>query len=288
MPDSVIPPVVPPIVPPAAPWYGTNLDAEGVGYLQNRGLHDKPVDVVALETIKAHREAQKLIGVPQDQLLRLPKDKSDEAGWKQVYQRLGAPAEASKYDFTSLKGADGKPASQAFTDTIRATAFARGLSQDQAVSLAADVLKFNDAQALEAATVKQATITKQKEDLAKNWGQNYDAKMVQAKSAAANLKITEAEVNALEAVVGYDRVMEVFANIGARGGDAPFLRNTDGFNGGLLSREQATERKRELMNDPQWKARYMEGGAAENREFSALNRIIVGDDTEASRRGTGR
>ena len=47
-----------------------------------------------------YREAEKLIGAPASQLLRLPADPSkDMDGMKAVWQRLGAPSDAKEYDF---------------------------------------------------------------------------------------------------------------------------------------------------------------------------------------------
>jgi len=259
------------------PWFDGKLDAEGVGYLTNRGWHDKPVADVALAAVQAHREATKLIGVPQEQLIRMPKDANDKAGWDNVYERLGRPKDAAGYDFKDLKDGAGKEVSKAFLDTVRQAAFERGLTQTQAVELAKSIVKYNDGQATESATVHQDTITKQQEALKQNWGKDFDAKMVVAKNGAEALGFDAETVTALEKVVGYDKVMNAMLKAGIKMGSAEILRDPNAPGGDkLMTKEQAMARKTELQNDPQWRQRYLEGGAAEAREMSALVRVIAG------------
>src|SRR5580692_5232905 len=77
-----------PVVP--SKWWEGKADAITAGYLQNRGLHDKSPEEVALTVAKAHMEAEKYIGAPADQLIRLPKDKTDHAAWDAVFSKIGA------------------------------------------------------------------------------------------------------------------------------------------------------------------------------------------------------
>jgi hypothetical protein len=86
---------------------------------QNNGWDKDPV-IAAIEASKSHRELQKFHGVPASQLVKLPKDAADEAGWKAVYSRLGMPAEAKDYDLSGVKRADGTDVDQALADTLRA------------------------------------------------------------------------------------------------------------------------------------------------------------------------
>jgi hypothetical protein len=50
---------------------------------------------------KAHREAEKLIGAPASEMIRIPKDPNDAEGWRQVRSRLGVPADEKGYDFAA-------------------------------------------------------------------------------------------------------------------------------------------------------------------------------------------
>ena len=84
--------------PRAAPWH-QGVDADLVGAWQNKGYDLTDPAKVAVETGKAWREAEKMIGVPRDQLVRLPHNTNDPAAWRPVWERLGAPKEAKDYDF---------------------------------------------------------------------------------------------------------------------------------------------------------------------------------------------
>src|SRR5712664_2581436 len=90
------------------PWYQgvAGVDQEMVGHWQNAGWANKTPQELVVELTKSWKAAEKHVGVPADQIVRLPKDPKDELGWKQVWQRLGAPKEAKEYDFTPVKFAD--------------------------------------------------------------------------------------------------------------------------------------------------------------------------------------
>lgn len=275
MADEIIPPAPADTgTAPAPAWYGT--DPEVVGYLQNRGLHDKTPNEVALAAIKGHQEAQKFIGVPAAQLVRLPTEASDEAGWKSVWSRLGAPDAPEGYDFSGVKNAAGEPLAPAMVDAIRAASVSAHLPKDAAPALAAAVQKVIDAQAAETATVGAAALETARAALKTNWGANYEGNMFVAKQAAAALGVTAEVVNALEGQVGYDKVMEMFRNIGSKIGEDKFISNLNPNLPGVKTREQAVAEKAELMADPNWAKRYLEGGAQERRQMDALSLLISG------------
>ena len=73
-----------------------------------------------------------------------------------------------------------------------------------------------------------------------------------------------------------DEVLTSGRAIGSKIGEDKFITNTGGGNGGVMTREQATARKKELMNDKAWSKSYLDGDAAKGREMTALNTIIVG------------
>lgn len=273
----------PPIVPatPTTPWYQGKVDERTIGHWQNRypGKLDDPV-AIAIEATKSHIAAETLIGVPANQIVRLPTDEADEAGWKNVWARLGVPATAAEYD---LKNADGTPLDPKLEGVLRETVAKANLPKAAASQVAASVSKILADQQAETLAVTTAAIAAEKEALAKNWGANRDINMLAAKTAAAALKVTPEEVAALESTIGYARVMEMFRSIGAKTGEPRFIGGSpDGS--GVMSRAQAVDRKAELMKDKQFAQRYLSGEAAAGREMTALNTIIVGDDTESSRR----
>lgn len=266
-----------------AEWY-KGADAELIGHIQTKGWDKKQPGEVALEAIKAHRQAEKFIGAPADQLLRLPKEPGSEE-WKGVWQRLGAPADAKDYDFdgVTLKSEDGKSVlNQGFVDTMRNIAAELHLPKDHASRIATAVAKFNaDAKVADNADYT-AKLAEEKKALDASWGQNKEAFIFAAKQTANALGVTPEAVTALEKVVGYKAVMDMFLTISKKTGEHKWVES-GGPSGGAMTREQAIARKQELMGDKSWADRYLAGDVAANREMTALLTIITGDDTDRSK-----
>lgn len=259
--------------PPA--WH-TGLDAETLGHIQNRGWDKLEAPAATTAAVKAFREAEKMIGAPPSEMVRLPKDASDTAGWNAVHQRLGRPLEAKGYDFSSIKHVDGKELDTAFVDAFRASAFEAGLSSAAANRTLAAVVKQMDSTATAKGVEREAALAVERDNLRKSWGSNYEANLFVAKRAAEALGYSPEVIEALENIkgVGYAKVMEMFRDIGAKIGEDKIVR-VDGQNT-PMTREAAMARKADLMKDKAWTDRYMAGGAPEMREMQALIKLIAG------------
>jgi len=253
-----------------------------VGHWQNQGIADKTPAEVAIAMTKAHREAQKYIGIPADQIARIPKADAPEADQNAFWQRLGAGKEAKDYDFTTVKDAAGNPIDPALADALRATALAARAPKAQADAFAATVVKFNEAKATEVAAQKAAALVTEKTKLDANWGPNKDANMVVAKASAAALGVTPEAIAALEQQIGYAAVMELFRNVGTKIGEDKFVTSPAG-GAKLMTKEAAVASKKDLMADSAFRDRYLKGDTAAVRQMKELNILIAGDDTEASR-----
>src|SRR3990167_6497041 len=86
-------PIVTPVTPevPAGQWYDSFTDA-GVKTHAVTKQWATPEDAV-----RSNLNLEKLIGVPQDQILKLPKADADAAEWNPIYDRLGRPKTAEEY-----------------------------------------------------------------------------------------------------------------------------------------------------------------------------------------------
>lgn len=255
-------------------WH-TGIDGELLGVAQNKGWKLDDPKVAFSSAATAYREAQRLVGAPPELMLRLPKDQADEAGWKQVYTRLGVPDDAKGYDFSGVKFSDGTEIDAAFADSMRAALHGANVSKDRASDVVRAVVKFMDSADAEENAVKASKLTEEKAELAKNWGANEAANKFIAQQAATKLGIAPETVAALEGVVGYKAIMEMFHKIGTAIGEAKFVAS-EGNQSGVMTRDQAQAKKTELMADKAWRDRYIGGGAAERREMHALNVLITG------------
>lgn len=257
-------PVVPPVVIPSL----VGLDAELVGHVQNKAWDTSDPLKLAHAAIKASHEAQKFVGLPPERLAKIPTDKADEAGWKALWGKLGAPIDAAGYDLTGVTD-------PAIADAIRASAAANFLPKDAATAVGAAVVKAIAAKETAAGVEKASKLVTERAALKTSWGTNMDANMVVAKAGAAKLGITPEEVAALEQVAGYAKTMEAFRKVGALSGEDKFITGGGG-DGKVMTREQAKARRVELMADSDWAKRYLGGGAAEKRQMADLIAVEVG------------
>jgi hypothetical protein len=263
---------------PATPWYQgvEGVDAELTGHIQTKGWDKLAPNLAAAAAAKAQREAEKLIGAAPDKIIRLPNDPKDEAGMRAVYERLGAPKEAKDYDFSAIKKSDGTPADQAMLDLVRAQAHTLGISKDAAARLAETMVKDQETRATAAKAEYDGKLVTERAELDKNWGTNKEANMFIAKRAATALGVTADDVAALEKVVGYKRVMDMFLAVGQKIGEDKFIANPAPGGSGVMTVEQAVARKGELMDDKAWQKRYFDGGSAEKNEMAGLMALIAG------------
>jgi len=114
-----------PAAVPAAPWYGELTDPDLKGFAELK----KPTD--AATALKGWRDAEKFIGAPKEELLRLPKDltaaKPEELD--AIYTRLGRPAKADDYKIDPVEGGE------EFTAAFRPVLHSLGLNQAQVTKL---------------------------------------------------------------------------------------------------------------------------------------------------------
>lgn len=259
------------------PWHD-GFAAEDIGYFQNRGTDKGDAKAAALAASRAHREAEKLIGAPAAELIRLPKDPNDTAGWTTVRERLGVPKDANGYAdaFKVIKHADGSDLKAEEVAAWGKKAHTLGLRPSDALTFVNESIKESEAAKAAGTVEEQGKLAAQKTALATNWGTNFDANMFVAKQTAGVLGVTPEQVAALESVVGYDKVMEMFRNIGSKIGEDRFVLNPANPSTGAMTKEQAVERKAALMADQVWTAAYLAGDTTKRAEMRALNVMIVG------------
>ena len=101
-------------------------------------------------------------------------------------------------------------------------------------------------------------------------------------AARKALGLTPEQVNALEGLIGYAGVMKAMHKVGVLNREPNGLVGNGGGNGGAMTREQATARKTDLMQDTAWASKYINGDATARTEMLSLNRIITGDFESAA------
>ena len=267
-------------------WFDS-LPEEDKAYIATRGLTEKDVLEAFRETAKAHREAQSYMGVPNEQLLKLPGPNARPEEWDTVYQRLGYSTNPDDYKFDGLKFPDGKDVPAALTDHVRAQALALHLSPTAAKQLAEQTIAFTAGQAQAQTSEQQIEAARTTERLRASWGPNYQANMTIADRAYAAMMAAAgfdqatmtASMQKFKEIQGTEGVLQLLLAVGQRIGEDGFVRGGGAppDPGALIaSAQQAQARKTELMTDKEWAKRYLAGGLTEVREMATLNERIEG------------
>ena len=261
----------------AKPWFD-GIDAETLGHWDNKGWKKEDPKALATELTKAWKGLEKNFGVPADQLLKLPKDNADEAGWAAVRQRLGMPKEAKEYDFSNVKFADGTELDQGFVDTMRGALHKAGVAKDAAPEVARAVVNFMEGADKAEASERTVKLQADRTALEREWGSNFEfnrlTAMQGAKRAVGSDEAAKSVVEAMEQAIGYKATMEFWRKIGAGTTEDTFVDVSKG--GSPTTRNGAVARKAELEGDPDWVSRFLKGGAKEKQEMDSLLAQIHG------------
>lgn len=227
------------------------------------------------DAFRSHRQLESFRGVDETQLLKLePSDKKEAwHGPGGIYEKLGRPASADKYEMPKVEGEGVFDLTQPF----RQIAFDEGLSASQAKNIAD---KVNQAiQADEQARTAEI-LTAWRNDLAtvqKEWGTNFEANTKIAEQGAAalgfdpNTEEGQRTLVQLQHSLGLRYVTMKMFEIGSRlgehgGGD-------HGNQGGtsFMTPQNAAQRIADLKGDPNWVQRWVNGDPEANKEMQALH-----------------
>lgn len=246
-------------------WYAGISDEGLRGYVQTKGFKDPGA------LAESYRNLEKLQGVPQDRLLRLP-DKSDAPEWGDVYSRLGRPADAKGYELKH----DGDAA---FAERMAGVMFDAGLTKAQAG-------KLNETwNAYVAEIIEQDTNAKKAADVADmdklkgEWGNTFDANVETGRRAGREFGLNEEQFAQISGALGSAQTLKLFQAIGSKLGEAKGFDPSgmgQGGQGFSQSPEQAKARIGELQRDKDWVGRYLNGGSVERDEMTKLQRIAAG------------
>jgi hypothetical protein len=250
---------------PAA-WHST-FDEDTKGWLGNRGLDKLDGEKALPELVKTARNAEKLLGVPADQILRMPKD-GDPAATRAILQRLGMPEKPDQYEIPVPEGDKGE-----FSKTAAAWFHEAGLTKAQAKVVAE---KWNEhiggmskAEAAAAAT----RMAENESALKKEWGPAYEARLAAAGQIATKLGLDPAAADVLREKLGAAGLAKFVFSLGEKLGEAQFVTGDGGDFGGLMSPAQANAKINELRGNKDWTARYLAGGKPEMEEMRKLQAL---------------
>lgn len=253
-----------------APAVDLNVfDAETQGYITTRGLDKKPLHEALQLTIQAHRNAEKVIGAPADQMIRWPGE-SDADGWKAIHKRMGVPDDATGYKFEGVKD-------EAFAMFMRQAAMEAKLPPSAAEKLAQGFQGFNEQVRGKEENEAKLKAALANDELRMSWGASFEQNKFIAERAANLLGLTPDVLNDLANRASYGKVMEGLRQVGVKMGEATLLGlDNPRSPNGPMTKEEALSRKESLVNDTDFVKRWMKGDSKAVKELQDLDRIALG------------
>jgi hypothetical protein len=251
--------------PPAA-WHAS-YDNDTKGWLQTKG-YDKleSVDKVIPELVKGYRGAEQFLGVPADQLIRIPKD-GDEKVMSSIYDRLGRPADPKGYDFKLPEGAKPEHA-----DALKGMFHKYGLNPKQAAGVVADLVAMEQAemtQGNEAAAAKRAT---EATALKTKWGAAYEKNSSIVEGVAHTFGMSKEQLAALSNTMGPAAAAEMLHKIGVALGEDKFVGGDgSGKFGDVKSPSAAAVEIAQLMQDKDFQQLLQNGNKEANDRWTRLH-----------------
>jgi hypothetical protein len=252
-----------------APWHGYT-EAADVQYVTNKGWQG-PQDV-----LKSYRSAETLIGRDPSTLLTMPRA-DDPAGFLGVMDKLGRPADATKYEFAKPEGAS---LDEGYVAWARGTFHKLGLTAGQVKELSAAHNAYIKDTLAKRENDYKLSVDTDKAALRNEWRDGHERMMLAAESAAKALGFTGEMIDAMEQAVGYAGTYKFLAALGKRIGEDGRLAgggSGGGFNAGLTP-DEAKAQWEALKVDPSWQAAAKDpmhpGNAEAKRKQSALFAIM--------------
>lgn len=247
------------------------FDPDTKEYVTQKGFQDPKA------VIESYRNLEKLRGVPQERLLKLP-ETGDEKGWKEVYEKLGKPATPEGY---GLQAKD--PNNTGFVDWAKTTFDRLNLTAQQGQELVAQFNAFNEAQEKTTNESHTAAVQGQVLSLKKEWGAAFEQNVAAAQAAYRRMGIPDKAIDALEKTMGFDGVIKMFHGIGAKVGEHAFIDGGGqgkgaGFGDLILAPGEAQAKIKALKADPGFVERYVKRDAGAVAEMERLHKMAYPTD----------
>lgn len=242
-------------------WHA-GFDDDTKGWLGGMGIDKLPANEALAKVIPMYRGAEQKLGVPADQLLRMPKDDNDADGFKAVMAKLGAPETPDGY---GLKVDDGQP--DEFLKTATGWFHELGIPKRQAAGLAGKWNEYVASQQTAAAEAQKARNDADYDALQKEWGDaDFDAKIELGNRVIRAAGLSDDEAKQINAAIGLKRAAHLFAYLGGAMGEDRFKGGEyGGGNRFQMSPTQLRARIGEIQADPA----YMNGDSPKHAALVA-------------------
>lgn len=245
-----------PTAPAAAPaWYAPEGIDQGtasqLGELVKAKGWKGPADALL-----SYQNLEKVFGADKaGRTILAPKSDDDAEGWSAVYNRLGRPESADKYELPVPEGDDGS-----FAQAVAPVLHELGLTNKQAKGLAE---WWNETSGKRIEMERESFLAKSEEEftaLRREWGAAADQNIELAKRAVAKFGadagIDADSLERLEEAIGTGPMLKLFHSIGASFAEGTFVA-AEGTTGGALTPQAAKNKIAGMFADQEFMGRYM-------------------------------
>lgn len=257
------------------PWFDT-FDADTKGWLSGMGLDKLDPQAALTKVLPMYRGAEQKLGVPADQVLRLPGDKATPDEIKAFRAKLGVPEAPDAYKLDDALKDDpvaGKFRAKAHELGVPAAQFEGIVQWFMGESAAA-----REAQEGQFAQQAEKDIT----DLKSEWkGEEFDKNIDLAKRVSRTMGLSPEEAQAVERAIGIKRAATVFSSLGKALGEHRFVGGQNGQQQFGMTAEGARARLADLKKDGAWMASYLSGDADKTAEWTRLHQVGFQDQEAA-------
>jgi len=251
--------------PASTPNWTDGFNEDLKGYVGNKGFKDPGA------LADAYRNLEKLQGVPQDRLMKLPESFYDDKGaltaeGRAIYERLGAPKDAKEYGIDApAQGGDAKR-----LENFLKNAHEMGLTKAQAQRLAAADGEYASQLATTAQEQAAGAFRDQVKSLEKEWGAAYENNRTIAADAARRMGMDAKKIDALSSALGHAETMKLLASIGKSVGESAFIQGRQP--NAPMEPASAKSRISELLADKDFGSRLMAGESDAKATWERLHR----------------
>jgi len=219
---------------PAKPWHereGTLTGPER-DWLRARGMLTDDAAALLPKAIRGHIAAEKALGKGADKLMDRPAEGQKTSEWMRANAKaFGIPEAPDGYDIAKPDMPEGMSWDTDLEGTFRTLAHEQGMTPDQ-VNASVGLFAGHMGKMFNVANQELQDATQQmRQELERDWGDQYAAKIAQAQGAAQAIA-TEAGLDLeqiqsigqmLKPKIGDAGIMRLFATIGAKMGDDAFV-----------------------------------------------------------------
>lgn len=248
--------------PEAGQWFNEFKSADIKTFIQEKKFSN------AEQLAQSYWNLEKLKGVPEDRLLRLP-EKLEGEDAKAVFQRLGAPKEAKEYELKVEQDYGG----DTFATQAQDIFLKNNLTKSQGQNVIAELTQI-------AKTQKDAQVEQHKNaviqadtKLKSEWGAQYDSNINLAKQGAKILGLDAKTLDIMEALQGRDNLFKNLQRIGVSVGESAFVDGNRGSATETMSAEQAQGEIKKMLSDQKFAKKVARGDTEATAKWNEINRL---------------